>query len=137
MPSIDEVYKYYLKAADLEGKPRTVQIKTATRDQVFDPQLKRNKPCIELTFHKKLKVMALNKTQARELAEILGTDDYTQWTNAVIVLNPDTHNKKDTITITASPHPAPMATPQPPATAAATPKPHDPAQIIKELYADK
>ena len=128
MPSIEDVYTYYLKAADLQAQPRTVTIEAATVEKIFDPKTKRNEPCVVLRFHGKKKVMALNKTQASSLAAITGTDDYTAWGKALIILTPTRHNNKDTIQITAAPIPA-NGQPAPNA-----PARRDPAEVIKELY---
>lgn len=124
MPSIEDVYTFYLKAADLQGQPRTVTIETVTIEKIFNPRTKRNEPYIVLRFKNKKRVLPINKTQATALATITGTDDYTQWPKATIILTPADHNGKETIKITAAPQPAPIITP---------PK-RELAEMINELY---
>ncbi len=78
-----------------------------------------------LRFKNKKRVMPLNKTQTADLIAITGADNYDKWPGWVVILTPGTSSsKKDTITITVGPQPAPIAAP---------PK-CEPAEIIKELY---
>lgn len=125
MPSIYDTYEFFLKAADLEGQPRTVQVESAQRREIFDPNAGKNEPAVALRFVGKKKTMVLNKTQAAAMAAATGTDDYSQWPGAHVILTPVVYRKKDTIQVSAVP--INVSAPAQP-----TPK-RNPAEIIAEL----
>ena len=80
MPSIEDVYQStsrYLKAEDLQGGKPVVEIESAEAvENTYNGETKHQ---IVLTFTGKDKVLGLNVTNARRIAMLTGTTDYTQW----------------------------------------------------------
>ena len=110
-PSAFDLYDFYIEPADLKGQTHRVKVVTAKSESIFDPILKRDVPRIVLAFENRKKKMPLNKTQAGAMIEIVGTDDYTKWVGAEILLTASmARNNKQTITITSAKiGPAPIA----------------------------
>lgn len=103
MPSAFDLYDFYLEPADLRGQTHRVKITSAKVEQIFDPITKRDQPKLVITFENRKKKMPLNKTQAGALIEICGTDDYSKWTGAEVLLTAATaRNNKPTITLTST-----------------------------------
>ena len=81
MSSIDDIYtssSKFLKASDIphNSKP-VVEIETAeVQENTFNGETKKQ---VVLTFVGKEKALGLNKTNARRIAGLIGTDDFTQW----------------------------------------------------------
>ena len=104
MPSIRDVFTFYLKAEHLQGRTALVAIASCELEEVFNPRIRRNEPRLILRFHGKKLALACNKTQAAALEQITGTDDYTKWIGHTVALSPNrAHNGKDTIAISAPP----------------------------------
>ena len=104
MTSALDIYTFYLEAAALRGQSHALTVAAATLKDVWDPRAKRAVPHIILTFAKAKRVMKLNKTQAGAMIEITGTDDYTRWPGARVILTPaPSPNGKETIMITPGP----------------------------------
>ena len=101
MPSAYDLYTFYLDPEDLRGQSHSVKISQVKPGAVFDPILKRDVQKLIVTFDGRKKALPLNKTQVTALIEITGTDDYTKWTGADIIITPaQARNNKQTITIT-------------------------------------
>ena len=84
MPTIDDIYKSnsnFLKAADLtingqKTKP-VVEIETAeAKENTFDGETKTQ---IVLSFVGKEKILGLNITNARAIADLIGTTNFNEW----------------------------------------------------------
>jgi hypothetical protein len=104
MPSIRDLYTYYLTAAHLQGRSAVVHITAASVEELWNRQLKRKEHKLILRFHGKKLALACNKTQASQLEHITGSDDYTQWTGHTVTLSPGkAPTGADTILITAAP----------------------------------
>jgi hypothetical protein len=72
----------YLKAEDLQGKAVRVRIESVTVEKLGED----TKPVLH--FRGKDKTLALNKTNANIIAEVLGTDEMDDWEGRDIVLYP-------------------------------------------------
>lgn len=80
MANIDDIYRStskFLKAADLNhGKP-VVEIESAeVHENTYNGEVKQQ---IVLSFIGKDKVLGLNVTNARRIAQLTGTGDFTEW----------------------------------------------------------
>jgi hypothetical protein len=81
--NINEAYpSRYLKASDLDGKNVTVSIKSAELEE-FDQERK-----IVLGFANTEKLMVLNKTNARDIAKLLHSEETDDWVGKHITLCP-------------------------------------------------
>ena len=91
MAKANEIYGggNYLKAADLQGKRHTVVIDTW---EVAESQFGKQ---IVLGFEGKDKKFSLNKTNARMITNLLGTDDTDEWVGKAITLRPDKTQNPD------------------------------------------
>lgn len=81
MPTIDDVYRSsssYLKAADIPHNVKpVVEIESAEmRENKYGEEIKKQ---VVLSFVGKEKVLGLNVTNARRIAQLLDTSDFTQW----------------------------------------------------------
>jgi len=101
MTSAYTVYTFYLAAADLQGQPHTVTIAAVNVRNIHNPRTLKDDQKIVLTFVKRNKVLALNKTQAEQMMAVTGTDVIEKWRDRQIVLLPARTRGKDTITIAA------------------------------------
>lgn len=101
--TVSEVYPSpWLQVVDL--KEHAVQV---TIDQVSVKDLRQmdgsTVPKIVLRFRGKEKALACNKTQALALADLIGTEEFGQWTGATVMLVPGkAPNGKATIAVMAS-----------------------------------
>src|SRR3990167_4002931 len=94
MPSIYDVYQFYLKPEDLGAQSHTVTVGSVAVEEVFNPRIKRNEQRVVIGFAGWLlpfaacqkKVMPLNKTQATALIGAAQTDDYNRWLGVRVVL---------------------------------------------------
>jgi hypothetical protein len=101
MPSIYEIYEYYLEPRDLKDKAHVVNVASARCETMPNPRTRKPEKKIVVRFENRRKSMILNKTQAGALGEISGTDDYTKWVGTEVVLVAGTAtNGKNTIVIT-------------------------------------
>jgi hypothetical protein len=101
MPSIYDIYEFYLEARDLKDKAHVVTIESVKLESVFNPQNSKKDSKICLRFVNRRKAMLLNKTQAGAVEEIAKTDDYTKWKGVEVVLvSGRAKNGKQTIIIT-------------------------------------
>jgi hypothetical protein len=104
MPSIRDIFTFYLKAEHLQGRTAIVAIASCEVEEVFNPRIRHNEPRLILRFHGKKLALACNKTQAAALEQITGMDDYSKWIGHTVALSPNrAHNGKDTIAISAPP----------------------------------
>ena len=104
MTSAYDLYTFYLEPEDLRGQSHTVTVSTANVEEIFNPRIKRNEKRIVVAFAGKKKVLPLNKTQAGAMIEIAGTDDFSRWGGAKVILTPTSAtNGKNTIAITPAP----------------------------------
>lgn len=78
--SIDDVYgstSKFLKAADLQGGKPVVEIEDAdVHENTYNGETKKQ---IVLTFKGKEKVLGLNKTNARRISQLIGSEDWSEW----------------------------------------------------------
>ena len=102
MPSIYDIYEFYLEPRDLKDKAHVVIVQSVRLEKNFpNPRTHRPEQKIVVRFENRRKSMILNKTQAGALGEISGTDDYTKWIGTEVVLVAGTaSNGKNTIVIT-------------------------------------
>jgi hypothetical protein len=80
MSSIDDIYttnSKFLKAADLNNQKPVVEIANAeVHENTYNGETKKQ---VVLSFTGKDKVLGLNKTNARRISQLIGTDDFTDW----------------------------------------------------------
>ncbi len=102
MPSIYDIYEFYLEPRDLKDKAHVVTVQSVRLEKGFpNPRTHKPEQKLIVRFENRRKSMILNKTQAGALGEISGTDDYTKWVGTEVVLVAGTaSNGKNTITIT-------------------------------------
>jgi len=94
MPTRNDVFpSKYLKAADLNGKPITVVIATATLETLKSPEGKEQLKTI-LTFKGTKKALPLNLTNFDACAEITGEGDTDNWPGHSLELYPSTTELK-------------------------------------------
>ena len=95
-----EVYpSQWLVADDLQGRQATVRI-SGVKVEDLRQRDGSKEPRIILSFAGKSKLLACNKTQARALEEITGTDLFEKWIDAQVILAPAVaSNGKPTIAI--------------------------------------
>ncbi|MFN8468254.1 MAG: hypothetical protein U0X20_22030 [Caldilineaceae bacterium] len=104
MPSVFDIYTFYLEAETLRGRSVVVHIERAEVEQVFNPRTKHDEPKIVVHFHGKKLALCCNKTQAGALVDITGTDDFTKWAGHSVTLTPARIDReRQTITITPAP----------------------------------
>lgn len=128
MPSVYDLYTFYLEADHLRGKSVVVHIERAEVEEVFNPRIKRNEPRIVLRFHGKKLALCCNKTQAASMIDLTGTDDYSKWPGHSVTITPSRIDReRQTITITPAPAlnqvPVPDADPDPDPSPDADPDP--------------
>jgi hypothetical protein len=121
MPSIRDLYTFYLTAEHLQGRSHVVHIHSVSIEELWNRQTKRKEHKLLLRFHGKKLLLACNKTQATQIERITGTDDYSKWPGHTLLLSPGkAPTGAATITITAAPA-APSSNGKPaPAAAAPT-----------------
>jgi signal recognition particle subunit SEC65 len=101
MPSIYDIYEFYLEPKDLKDKAHVVIVQSVKREEVPNPRTHKKEGRIVVRFEKARKTMIMNKTQAGAMAEIAGTDDYTKWVGTEVVLVAGVAvNGKNTIVVT-------------------------------------
>jgi hypothetical protein len=80
MSSIEDIYttnSKFLKAADLNNQKPVVEIANAeVHENTYNGETKKQ---VVLSFTGKDKVLGLNKTNARRISQLIGTDDFTDW----------------------------------------------------------
>lgn len=105
MPSIKDLFPdKWLIAEALQGKQPTVEIERTTVEELYNRRSRQDEPCLVVAFKGKKLRLVCNKTQATAIAEIAGTEDYTQWKGAHIRLaEAKAPNGKHTIAISAAP----------------------------------
>lgn len=104
MPSIRDLYTFYLTAEHLQGRSHVVHIHSVSIEELWNRQTKRKESKLLLRFHGKKLLLACNKTQATQIERITGTDDYTKWPGHTLLLSPGkAPTGAATITITAAP----------------------------------
>ena len=78
--SLEDIYggsSKFLKAADLQGGKPVVEIEDAeVHENTYNGETKKQ---IVLKFAGKDKVLGLNKTNARRIAALIGTEDFNEW----------------------------------------------------------
>jgi hypothetical protein len=126
MPSIRDLYPFYLTADHLQNRSVVVHISSVTVEELWNSKSKRKEPKLVVRFHNKKLALACNKTQATQLERLTGSDDYTHWIGHTITLSP-TKAPSGTNTIAILPAP-----PQSPA--AATSKPEETQQALSEEH---
>lgn len=114
MPSINDFFPdRWLHAEHLQGKRPRVVVEAINVEALFNPRVKKNEQKLVVAFHGKELRLILNKTQARSLATICKTDDYTKWRGFEVVLSTGkAPNGADTILISPVPDgPTPKSAP--------------------------
>lgn len=100
MPTIHDVYTFYLKA-DHIPEPATVKISKAEIKPVYNPNSGKDENQILVHFEGARRVLAASKTQANDLWEIAGSDDTSKWAGLRVTLTrAKARNGKMTIKIT-------------------------------------
>jgi hypothetical protein len=115
MPSINDFFPdKWLHAEHLQGKRPKVIIDAVNVETLFNPRTKKNEQKLVVAFRGKELRLILNKTQARSLATICKTDDYSKWHGHEVVLSTGkAPNGADTILISPVPDAGPKPTPAP------------------------
>jgi hypothetical protein len=104
MPSIHDLFTFYLRPENLQGRTAVVTIEDCIVEEIFNPRIRRNEPRLIVRFHGKKLRLCCNKTQAERLMEITKTDNYAHWKGHTVALSPATApNGKATISISAPP----------------------------------
>lgn len=109
MSKIAMMYDKWMKAEHVRGaivaRVRMAEIAT------FDGKNGKESKYVLHFYEKSLKPLSLNKSNAQAMADLTGTDDEAQWTNAVVMLTPSKlANGNGTIILSAPPaQSAPMA----------------------------
>ena len=89
----DSIPSKWLKAPDLEGKPRLVTIKRFTVEKIAE-----GKTGPVVWFHGEEKGLGLNITNGKKIEFILGSPDPEHWIGKTIVLYPtETEFKGETV----------------------------------------
>lgn len=86
MPKISDIYSSnanFLRCEDLQKKRVSVTIEDVTVEKIGDDKK------LVLSFEGKEKKLALNKTNARMLEDLTGSDDSESWIGYRITLRPD------------------------------------------------
>lgn len=100
MPTIYDLYEFYLEPGDLQDKAHVVTVESVRVGKYYNQRERRDEQKVVLRFKNRRKAMILNKTQAGAMEKITGREDYTRWVGAEVVLVEGTHGGKRTITIT-------------------------------------
>ena len=124
MPSIRDLYTFYLTTEHLRGRSHVVHITACTVEELWNRQTKRKERKLVLRFHDKQLALACNKTQAAALERITGSDDFSKWVGHTITLSPGkAPTGADTIVISKAPAAPPNAGANNGATPASTTRP--------------
>lgn len=99
--TIHDLYTFYLEAAHID-QPRTVTIDSVTIKPVFSAQLNQNVDSLVIHFKDARRSLKANKTQAGQLWEITGTDDYTKWAGTRVTLSKEPTKRGGKFTIKIS-----------------------------------
>jgi len=92
----------WLHAADLVGKRVTVKV-TAVELQEFHMPDNSTKLALAVSFEKAKKRLILNKTMARAMMVLTGTETFNEWIGACVVLAPgQAPNGRATIVVLAA-----------------------------------
>jgi hypothetical protein len=105
MPSISDIFPdRWLHPQHLQGKRPRVFVDAVCVESLFNPRSKKNEQKLVVAFHGKSLRLILNVTQARSLATICKTDDYSLWRGHEVVLSSGkAPNGADTILISPVP----------------------------------
>jgi hypothetical protein len=105
MPSIRDLWPdRWLNASHLQSRRPIVTIEAVTVEPLYNPRTKKHEPKLILSFYGKDRRLPLNKTQAQAIADITGSEDYTDWPGHQIVLSAGiAPNKAATIVISPLP----------------------------------
>lgn len=96
--TVGALYPDYLHAADLDG-PLRVTIARADVRSLPMPGGWYGWRCV-LTFEEDPRPLVVNKTQATAIAELAGSDSFTEWPGVAVVLAPGvSHNRRPTIVV--------------------------------------
>lgn len=74
----------YLSADDLDGREITVTIESADMEEVGQ----KNEPKLVLSFRGKQKRMVVNRTNAKTIEKVLGSDETDDWIGQRIIIGP-------------------------------------------------
>lgn len=77
----------YLKADDLQGKDVVVKIAKVTMEE-FDSDRGGNESKLIIAFAGKDKTLVCNKTNAKTIAKVLGSDETDDWIGKCITIGP-------------------------------------------------
>lgn len=103
MAKVSDIYQSaWLKAEDLQGAARRVQIESAKTEEIKNQDGTKERKIV-LGFVGKAKKLILNKSQASTLVKLYG-DESDYWLNKEIMLSPiPSNNGKETIAVTGLP----------------------------------
>jgi len=101
MPTIYDLYEFYLEPSDLGEKAHVVTVESVKVGKYYNQRERRDENKLVMRFRNRRKAMILNKTQAAAMEKLTGRDDYTRWVGAEVVLVEGTHGGKRTISITS------------------------------------
>ncbi len=99
--NVNDLYEFYLEAADLKDQAHVVKIVACTVQEFFVPRANKKEKKLVLRFENRRKSMILNKTQAGELVLISGSSETNDWIGLEVVLTKTKTNGKDTVKISA------------------------------------
>ena len=131
MPSIYDIYQFYIEPDEVKDSPRPLIISQATLDKVFKPGENKREPIVILHFYGEKKVLTCNKTRAADMEKITGTDDYTKWMGTRVVLTAGKTSGKDTVVISGD------HTNQPPSVQSTSPIPTMTIRDARQLKVKK
>jgi hypothetical protein len=105
MPSYKDIFPdKWLHADVINGHHPRVVIEHVGVEPIYNPKSKKHESKLVVKFHKKDLRLICNKTQARALATICKTDDFTRWAGHEVVLSTGkAPNGMDTILISPIP----------------------------------
>lgn len=105
MPSYrDLMPDKWLTSDHLKGKTVTITITEVTVEQMYNNLTKKQENRLAAAFAGRSIRLPLNKTNAKAMERITGTDDYSLWRNIRVTLTPGrAQNGKGTILISAAP----------------------------------
>ena len=89
MPKISEMFpSKYISGSDLNGKPFVLVIAGVTQEEMFDVQMQKKTRKWVLYFKDAKKGLLLGKTQAKEVADIVQSEDTDGWKGKKVEIYP-------------------------------------------------
>lgn len=112
--TVSEMYPTpWLHCDDLRDRTHTVTIHSVSFDSFFNPRTNEEQLKAYVSFAEAEKMLILNKTQSFAIADIAGTERYSQWPGTRITLAPGRTNAgAPTIVIKPAEAPKPKQAPR-------------------------